>query len=58
MPLWIGSREFLLKCTFSSALKTDYEYFAGNKKSGSADMIPMDELGPGKLEFACLKKKC
>lgn len=32
--------------------KMAYKCFSGTKKNGSGDMIPMDELGPGKTEFA------
>lgn len=36
-----------------SFVQTAYKCFSGTRKCGSGDMIPMDELGPGKSQTAC-----
>lgn len=36
-------------CVCASFVQMAYECFSGTRKCGSGDMIPMDELGPGKV---------
>lgn len=39
-------------CVCAAFVQMAYECFSGTRKCGSGDMIPMDELGPGKSQTA------
>ena len=47
---WLG----VWVCVCAAFEQMAYECFSGTRKCGSGDMIPMDELGPGKSQTAWL----
>uniref|UniRef100_A0A3Q4HIP6 ARVCF delta catenin family member b n=1 Tax=Neolamprologus brichardi TaxID=32507 RepID=A0A3Q4HIP6_NEOBR len=53
--VWIKQHQHWLSdsvCVCAAFVQMAYECFSGTRKCGSGDMIPMDELGPGKSQTA------